>query len=149
MATTDTHAAGGLTEGIVYVSDSGVELTKVVHWEEEGAHYFRSTDFPFLVEAGETEQEAVNNLVSAAQDFLDELTQEVGVENATEAEREAVIVLLERFNAGYEAIIKRRRNRFIEFNFSKMRRVTRGLKAGTWSSTSPGKLERSEQRLPA
>lgn len=142
MATNERQGDAGLTEGVVFLSDTGVKLTDVVHWEEEGAQYFRSAEFPFLIAAGDTLQEAANALVEGALDYLHEM-HEIGLGEVTEAEQEATFALYGRLKEAYEAMEAERKRRLISINLGRLRRRTRGITTGIWRPSSPGNQERS------
>ena len=140
MAEAVTPENASLIPGTVMFSDSGVLLTEVEFWQDGGASFIRSTEFPFLVAAGDSKQDAVNTLVYNADEFIQEVY-EMGLDEATKPEIEAAMELMGRFTEGFKAIEERRRKRFVSIYVGRMRRAMRGV----WRPQSPVSHERSGQ----
>lgn len=131
-------------EGVVNIpSRVSAKLTDVLYWREGGDHHFQSAEFPFLIAVCDSEQEAVNTLYANVLEFMDEIV-EFGPNEITDAERDAAIMLMERFRESFAAeieYVKRRQ----EIRRGKRRRENRGV----WRPLSPGRHGRSERLLPA
>lgn len=120
-----------------------VKLTDVNYWQEGGDHHFQSTEFPFLIAVADSEQDAVNTLYVNVLEFMDEVV-EIGPQELTEAERDAAIVLMERFKESFAVEIEQIKRRQ-EIRRSKRRRENRGV----WRPLSPGRQGRSGRLSPA
>lgn len=112
--------------GTIFFRDSRVAILQAERWEDEdGSAVFRSSEFPFLIASGPTDQDAVNKLVESAEEFLREVRDLE--EDATRDELLAAKEIGSRLLEGYEAINKRQEEKEANARFlGRVRREMRG-----------------------
>lgn len=98
-STTSEQTTALPTEGTPETGDisvSGVVISSVDHWVEDGLHVFRSREFDLLVE-DEDEFQAVAVFIESATDLVFHLTDLIREKQATEHEVELASLLVPRF----------------------------------------------------
>lgn len=115
-----------VSSATIFFRDSGVRFLDAQRWsDEDGSVFWQSTEFPFLIASGEEDQEAVNKLVCAAEEFFREV-RSLG-DDATRDELLAAKEIGSRLVDGYVAIDRRQQEKRERARFmGRMRREMRG-----------------------
>lgn len=125
----------------IFFRDSGVVLLDAERWiDEDGLRFFQSTEFPFLIASAEDDQEAVDHLVEAAEQFFMEVRDLE--EGATVDEMRAAKEIGQRLVEGYTRLEEARRRKAL---MSRLVGHVRRERRGNWRVRSRETGERSLQ----